>query len=186
MDLNKLRDEAYETAKAHGWHEEEHSNEHYLALIITEIAEAVQADRKGWRANTDKYIELISDREEHDNDLWFKCAFSQNIKGTVEEELADVVIRCLDLAGLRGIDFHYAEVLLAEGIKDVQTPFPELMYLACEELIYHGYNLEEKLNALVAGLISYCRQEGIDLEFFIQTKIKYNRLRPYRHGGKRY
>lgn len=104
MDLNELRDEAYETAKAHGWHEEEHSNEHYLALIITEIAEAVQADRKGWRANADKYIELISDREEHDSDLWFKCAFSQNIKGTVEEELADVVIRCLDIAGLRGID----------------------------------------------------------------------------------
>ena len=46
MDLNELRDEAYSIAKANGWHEEEHSDEHWLMLVITEIAEAVQADRK--------------------------------------------------------------------------------------------------------------------------------------------
>ena len=46
MDLNKLAKEAYETAREHGWHDEEHSDEHWLMLILTEIAEPVNADRK--------------------------------------------------------------------------------------------------------------------------------------------
>lgn len=46
MNLNELRDCAYLTAKEHGWHDKELSDETYLMLIITEIAEAVQADRK--------------------------------------------------------------------------------------------------------------------------------------------
>lgn len=52
MDLQKLSQEAFETAKAHGWHDEELPDETYLMLIITEIAEAVQADRKYFHANT--------------------------------------------------------------------------------------------------------------------------------------
>lgn len=185
MDLNKLRDEAYSIAKANGWHEEKHSNEHMLMLIITEISEAVQADRKGHHANVEKFIENMADKD-NVNDLWFLLTFSQNIKNTVEDELADVVIRCLDLAALRGIDFRHADMLLSEDTREVQVSFPELMYLACEEITYHGYDLAEKLNALVAGIIAYCKQKGIDLDFFIRTKMKYNRLRGYKHGGKKY
>ena len=104
----------------------------------------------------------------------------------VEFELADVVIRCLDLAGLRGIDFHYADMLLLEGVREVQVSFLELMFFACEEITCHGYDITEKLNALVAGIIAYCNQKSIDLDFFIRTKMNYNRLRPYKHGGLKY
>ena len=57
MNLNRLREEAYSIAKANGWHEEEHSDEHHLMLIITEVAEAVQADRKGKHADAHKFKE---------------------------------------------------------------------------------------------------------------------------------
>lgn len=57
MNLNELRDEAYSIARANGWHEEEHSDEHLLMLVITEIAEAVQADRK------DKHADVASFKE---------------------------------------------------------------------------------------------------------------------------
>ena len=30
MNLNELRDEAYSIAKANGWHEQEHSDEHFI------------------------------------------------------------------------------------------------------------------------------------------------------------
>ena len=179
MNLNELRDEAYSIAKANGWHEEEHSDSHWLMLIITEIAEAVQADRENMHADVEafKKYEMVLD---------FKENFERQIKNSVEDELSDVVIRCLDLAGLQGIDFRYADILLSEGVREVQIPFPELMYLACEDITYHGYDLTEKLNALVAGIIAYCNQKGIDLDFFIRTKMKYNRLRGYKHGGKNY
>ena len=38
---------AYDNAVKHGWHEEEKSNAHWLMMVCTEVAEAVQADRKG-------------------------------------------------------------------------------------------------------------------------------------------
>ena len=46
-DLNELRDRAYKTACEHGFHEEELSDMHLLMLVITELSEAVEADRKG-------------------------------------------------------------------------------------------------------------------------------------------
>lgn len=39
MNLNDLKDRAYKIAKAHGWHDQELSDETYLMLIISEIAE---------------------------------------------------------------------------------------------------------------------------------------------------
>lgn len=182
MNLNNLRDEAYSIAKANGWHEQEHSDEHFLMLIVTEIAEAVQADRTGRHSDIENFKEFT---EAHDSTA-FTYAFNDFIKGSVEDELADVVIRCLDLAALRGIEFRYADMLLSEDVKEVQVPFSELMYLACEEITYNGYDLTEKLNILVAGIIAYGNQKGIDLEWHIRTKMEYNRLRGYHHGGKRY
>ena len=47
MNLNELRDRAYKTACDRGFHDEELSNEHCLCLVISELMEAVEADRKG-------------------------------------------------------------------------------------------------------------------------------------------
>lgn len=46
-NLNDLRDKAYQCAVAHGWHEDNLSDEHFLCLVISELMEAVEADRKG-------------------------------------------------------------------------------------------------------------------------------------------
>ena len=59
-DLNKLRDRAYQIAKAHGFHEKEVSDETYLMLIITEISEAVNADRKGEHAKIKEFEDCLS------------------------------------------------------------------------------------------------------------------------------
>lgn len=191
MNLNKLAEEAYAIARKNGWHGEEHSDEHWLMLVLTEIAEAVQADRKGKHADVSKFKEYQTYYgtflpSEEIREIRFKEDFEEYIKNSVEDELADIVIRCLDLAGLRVIDFHYAEILLSKGIREVQISFPELMFQACEEITYHGYDLSEKLNAIVAGIIAYCTQKGIEIELFIEQKMKYNRLRPFKHGGLKY
>ena len=81
MNLNELRDEAYSIAKANGWHEEEHSDSHWLMLIITEIAEAVQADRKDKHAYKDKF--LASLKPDDDGEM-FSMLFGQYIKNSVE------------------------------------------------------------------------------------------------------
>ena len=45
MDLNKLRDQAYKSACDHGFHDEPYSIIYYKCLIISELMEAVEADR---------------------------------------------------------------------------------------------------------------------------------------------
>lgn len=46
IDFNALRDRAYKCACAHGFHNTELINEHFLCLVISELMEAVEADRK--------------------------------------------------------------------------------------------------------------------------------------------
>lgn len=179
MNLNELRDEAYSIAKANGWHEEEHSDSHWLMLIITEIAEAVQADRKNLHADVEafkKYEEIID----------FKENFERQIKNTAEDELCDVVIRCLDLAGLRRFDLEEVEALMemAESIKEGKG-FIDLCYALSGISTCHD-STEEKVIAIIAVVLKYCELTAIDIDFFIHTKMNYNRLRGYHHGGKRY
>ena len=190
MNLNKLRDEAYAIAKMNGWHNEEHSNNHWLMLVISEIAEAVNADRNNNHADIASFKEIMSDipsgatLAEHND--WFKKAFENHVKNTVEDELSDVVIRCLDLAGLRGIDLTEVNELLSNGMKDINETFPEVMYYLCSFISSEEQILDDKLNYCMALIIGYCKQKDIDIEFFIEQKMKYNRLREYKHGNKKY
>lgn len=183
MDLQKLSQEAFETAKAHGWHDEELPDETYLMLIITEIAEAVQADRKGKHAYKDKF--LASLKPDDDGEM-FSMLFEQYIKNSVEDELADIVIRCLDLAGLIGCDLLKVKTLLDRGMNKVKETFPEFMYRICQSLTDERETLHSRLDYCIACIIGYCKQKDIDIEWFIEQKMKYNKLRPFRHGNKKY
>ena len=191
MNFDELAQEAFATAKAHGWHDEEQPDETYLMLIITEIAEAVQADRKDKHADVAKFKEYQTYYgtflpSEEIRTIRFREDFEAYIKNSVEDELSDVVIRCLDLAGLRGLNFSLADELLKRGMEKVNETFPEVMYHLCTFISSYGEILRDKLNYCVALIIGYCKQKDIDIEFFIEQKMKYNRLREYKHGNKKY
>lgn len=102
MNLNELRDRAYKTACNHGFHDEELSNEHCLCLVISELMEAVEADRNNKYADRKSFKDYYEDEEPHYN-ADFKYSFEKYIKDCVEDEFADACIRLLDLAGLRNI-----------------------------------------------------------------------------------
>ena len=94
--LTELRDRAYRAACDNGFHDEQKPDAVYKMLIITEIAEAVQADRKGLYADKDKFDYAV-DRGAYDCEE----AYEMYIRGSVEEELADIIIRILDYCGLK-------------------------------------------------------------------------------------
>ena len=202
MNLNELRDKVYEIAKAHGWHDKELSDQHLCMLIITEISEAVNADRCNKHANVNEYKHLVeyADREKlltgDTLKLYLKEAFESNIKDTVEDELADVVIRLLDLSGLYEIDFNkmpeafvindnrLEEMMIADIKSMSMTEFAyrctfQTMKI-CEYDISPGF-----IETLLHYIYLYCHCKHIDLEWHVNEKIRYNQTREYKHG-KRY
>lgn len=187
MNLNELRDEAYSIAKANGWHEQEHSDEHWLMLIITEIAEAVQADRKGHHADAASFNEYQTYYgsflpSEETREIRFKEDFEAYIKNTVEDELSDVVIRCLDLAGLRKVELPPIRV----GHSNIRMDFTAFCFNTIHVVAMTKVPLGERLENIIERMFVYCEFKNIDIEWFIRQKMNYNRLRGYKHGGKKY
>lgn len=98
--LNELRDEIHENAKNKGFWDSPRETGTLLMLCVSELAEAMEADRKGLYAD----LELIEKDKEDFID--FKWSFENSIKDTFEDELADTIIRILDLCGAKGIDIE--------------------------------------------------------------------------------
>lgn len=182
---NELRDRAYNCACEHGFHDETLSNEHCLMLVITELSEAVEADRKDKHANIKQFeIDKLIEPESLMNELSFIRSFEKNIKDSVEDELADAVIRLLDLAGVRKIDCSNRFIL--QFIVSKKRSFIENIYKISKELIYYRYTLEEQVNYVIRQIFQLAEMMDIDLLWHIEQKMKYNELREYKHGGKKY
>lgn len=180
MELNKLKDEAYATAEGHGWHDNDYSDSHFLMLIVTEIAEAIQADRAGRHSDIKNFKEFT---EAYDSTV-FTYAFDGFIKGSVEDELADVVIRCLDLAGHRNINLD--GLICMQYIVGKSKTFTENCYAVVKDIVNCRYTLGDCLNYAIRQIFRIAEIYDIDLEWHIRQKMKYNTMRPYLHGGKRY
>jgi len=73
-------------------------------LIVSEVSEAMEADRRAhysdWADRLPPFMDNITDDK-------FKKVFIEEVKNTFEDELADTVIRILDLAYSRNIDLEW-------------------------------------------------------------------------------
>ena len=182
MNLNKLRDKAYQCAVAHGWHDENLSDEHFLCLVISELMEAVEADRKGMHANRANFEYYMKQRKRDDGE--FMYAFKHDIKDSVEDELSDVCIRLLDLAGLRGYDLDSFDYEGSDTEDYSDMTFTESMFRICVYVTDNFYRDEPFI--LLNEIFAFCRDRNIDIFWHIKQKMKYNELRPYKHGDKSY
>ena len=106
--LNQLRDEIHANAKEKGFYDKKREVGTMLMLIVSELAEALEADRTGDYCSFSKYEECkkemdVGIRTSEDIE---KYAFEKYIKNTFEDELADVIIRVLDICGYFNIDIE--------------------------------------------------------------------------------
>lgn len=187
IDFKGLRDRAYTNACNHGFHDCEYKDDHWLMLVITEVSEAVQADQKGrvgkkcksrFDMEFNRYSALVEENKR------FKCAFDKFVKDTFPDELADVIIRLLDLAGLREINI---EPYNMELIPNAETLTDHCYYL-CKILSENRRDDKVWLKMIIDCVISYvfslAESMDIDMLWHIEQKIKYNELRETMHGRK--
>lgn len=180
MDLNKLRDQAYKSACEHGFHDETYSVNHYLCLIISELMEAVEADRKRDHADMDAY-------EKYEGIITFEENFVRHIKNTVEDELADACIRILDMFGatenFRNIDLNKAIKDPALKVKDGFNHyrlFTEKIYSLVHDICAFRFIFD--LVRTLKRIFILAGSLGIDIERHIELKMRYNQSRLQLHG----
>ena len=189
MNLTDLQREAHAIAKDHGWWDEERSFGDLIALVHSELSEALEAYRehglKDWRSHT------YSDG--------FKDGVPDYMEGKPEgvpSELADVVIRVANMAE------HYHWALDAAPIPEPEewmefSPAKSfgdwigLCHIHASDALIAAWMPPERftsplvsLNLVVRTVQRMAAYYGIDLDAAIEAKMAYNRTRPYRHGGK--
>ena len=193
MDLKALQREAHAIAKDHGWWDEERSFDDLIALVHSELSEALEAYRETGSATAGIY-EVDEDGE-------------ITKPGGVPYEFADVVIRVADMAEWYGMDLT-AAVHEAEERYDFDSSFPAHfgfgswismvhMHLSRAFEVYANGDYidwpsstskdgEQRLQigAAVRWVQAMAAHYGIDLDAAIEAKMEYNRTRSYRHGGK--
>jgi NTP pyrophosphatase (non-canonical NTP hydrolase) len=174
--LQKLAKEIYEIAVAHGWHEDTKPNGLWMALVVSEVAEAIEADRKNKHANVSFFLD-----QPLETDTAFKSHYEGCIKGSIEEELADIVIRLLDYINMRWSD-KYDWWYNPHSFR-IPDDFPVAAWKLVKEHLNEGsMNVRDSIQYVLE-----CAEKlNIDIEQHIKWKMRYNSLRPYKHGGKKY
>lgn len=185
-DLNKLSKEIYEANKAKGFHDEKHSVEHMMCLVISELMEAVEADRKDIHADLESFEQFMSGvKDKHYDKMYSEC-FKQLIKDTVSDELADAVIRLLDTAG--ALEVGLKRYIDTEQVIEVNSQninnklFAELIFSICGILHSNKMTTDTRIRVAIEAIEALCENRSIDLWKHVELKLKYNSLRPYKHG----
>lgn len=174
-DIQKYAKEIHQTAQDKGWWDKKRNHDEVFMLIITELAEAVEADRKNTYANYEVYDEIKKKVEEM-NEKLFKNYFEEWIKDTVEDELADALIRALDYLYYRHREF----IIIPSTNSYWGENFAENILFLTRKIT------DMEIAEFVSDIISFCEHKGIDIQWHVEQKMQYNGMRKYKHGGKKY
>lgn len=97
--FNELAKTIHEGNAARGFWEGERKLTEVVMLTVCELAEAIEADRAGKWANENNLVEYLNNPA--------PAVFRENIKDTVQDEIADAIIRLLDFSHKFGIDLDF-------------------------------------------------------------------------------
>lgn len=187
MDYKKYIEQAFETASRNGFHDEEKPMEHFLMLVITEVSEAVEADRKGKCANVAMFDrEAYTPQPADKVDAHWKFCFEQFIKDTVADEFADICIRLFDLAGTFKFDVEELDMnLLSERYisRYNSKSFTQVAHELSKLLTQDNPNVIT-IQLALGFMECWAKAQRIDLQWHIEHKMQYNKLRSRMHGKK--
>ena len=191
MNLANLQKEVHGIAKEHGWWDEARTFGDCIALVHSELSEALKAYREYGLEPFGLYPYIDTPYDEP----------PPKPEG-LSYELAGVVIRVADMAEWFKIDLAKSleededlgeakQAYLEYRLSGNLDSFGEWIAAIHEDMADAGYhqrnrgdNLGSHLVAVISMVQDMATHYGIDLDAAIEAKMQYNRTRPYRHGGK--
>jgi hypothetical protein len=180
MNRNELAQRAHKNAVEKGFWDEPRSTEHYLMMIVVEISEAVEADRKNYYF-VKAVFEDVFKANYKEKDAFEHC-YAMYINPTVESELADAYIMLLSLAEREKMDINDLPRLCEEFTIVPSKDFTKSAFDLTKQLC--GNDTEYKILYSLSFLESWAKLLKIDLKWHVEMKMKYNETRPRMHGKK--
>ena len=147
-------------------------------MDIKQFAQEVHktAVDKGWWEN--RYVGLIEEWEGY-----LQTASPKDVPG---EGLIEETIRALGTAGERNIG--EAVLLVVTVLDDAYTKYKDIEGNIEAVDIAHDSKprgVPVELADAIIRLFDFCVGFGIDIEWALELKAEYNKIRPYRHGNRR-
>lgn len=187
-----LANDAYHVANANGWYEQDIDTPTQLALILSEVGELINADRQPRDPNRPTVCTFDGKPFEYGTpDTEFTSWYKANIKGSVKEELADIVLRCFDclrrqdknIVWRNGYEYMNSRRMWIAALNSAPA-----IALAISQLLTDGQSLTVAVNVsrIIGMVISWCEHNNVDIQAHILWKLRYNRSRGHKHGNKRY
>ena len=188
MNLADLQREAHAIAKDHGWWDEPRSFGDLIALVHSELSEALESYRDVGLAFANSVRKTGLGEVVYERHL-------QKPVG-VASELADVVIRVADMAEHHHWDLDAVSIPEPEEWMEFSPPksfgdWIGLCHSHASDALIAAWMPPERFNTPLVALALVVRavqrmaaHYGIDLDAAIEAKMEYNRTREYRHGGK--
>jgi hypothetical protein len=197
-----LIDRCHAGSRAKGfWDETPHPGQQ-LMLVISELAEALEADRKNRRADLHDFNLFAASSPELPQDERRAIetkAFLENAKDTVEDELADAYIRLCDFIGgfgldkdiiIEGVEYdrsHRVEPLAYTGNMGADLLAVTAWVVAIDNAAREDDGsdfpfAELPMRGAIVALEEICELAQIDLATHIDLKLRYNATRPAKHG----
>ena len=197
-ELASLAEDAFKNADKHGFYPENTEIETALMLIITEMAEAVQADRKNRHGSIEDYESEIQMGRD------IPTAYKNSLEGTVESEFADIAIRILSLLGWMNSKTSIklkSDSSLADKyeVTKIQCRVQNIINKGSIAKDLYRLNrdfgnfvdnescswfVSDTLQDILMRVFAIAHNNNIDLMEHIKLKMKYNESRPYLHGCK--
>lgn len=197
-ELASLAEDAFKNADKHGFYPENTEIEIALMLIITEMAEAVQADRHNRHGSIEDYESEIQMGRD------IPTAYVNSLEGTVESEFADIAIRILSLLGWMNSKTSIklkSDSSLADKyeVTKIQCRVQNIINKGSIAKDLYRLNrdfgnfvdnescswfVSDTLQDILMRVFAIAHNNNIDLMEHIKLKMKYNESRPYLHGCK--
>jgi len=161
-------------------------------LVVSELFECFEAHRKGKTVDdyelhgvNELFVNYINFPNEFATKNNFVRNFELHVKDTIEDEIADTMIRLLDYAAFLKVDFENLKTqkiianryFSGDFIIDIHSIINSSLYLIIG-------NDDTNILICYQNIIAFAAAHLINLPMNVKLKIAYNRTRDKMHGKK--